>query len=110
MIDSRKKALEHFRQEKRKDRDSMEFPAKKVSVMADSEEGLEKGLEKAKEVLESGVLPEMEESMEHSEEDHDSKEYSDEALAMMSREELIDCIKKMRDEEESEDESEEEVY
>lgn len=41
---------------------------KKVSVMAPSQEGLEEGLEKAKEIVESSEMPEMEESEEKEEE------------------------------------------
>lgn len=53
--------------------------AKKVSVMADSKEGLEKGLEKAKEIVEQKVPSEDEES-EEMEESEDSEEESREEL------------------------------
>lgn len=61
---SREKALSHLRKSLRQaDRgDELPSPMQKVSVMADSKEGLEKGLNKAEEILEDA--PEMDEMME----------------------------------------------
>lgn len=70
---SREKALSQLRKSLRSDDRGCELPEpmQKVSVMADSKEGLEKGLEKAEDVLEkssmlgeheSEELPDMEES------------------------------------------------
>lgn len=100
MKDMRKNALGMLRKNLRTVGE--ELPVKKVSVMADSEEGLKEGLEKAEDLMESGAINEMEDSTESMMEEgmeSEEKDYSDEALSMMSREELIDCIKKMRDEE-----------
>lgn len=57
---SREKALSHLRKSLRsQDRgDELPRPTQKVSVMADSKEGLEEGLNKAEEVLED--LPALE--------------------------------------------------
>jgi hypothetical protein len=98
-MNMRKNALASLRKNLRTVGD--EVPVKKVSVMADSEEGLMEGLEKAEDIMESKLGGEMESESEDMEMEGESeeKDYSDEALAMMSREELIDCIKKMRDEE-----------
>lgn len=66
----------------------------KVTVMSDTEEGLEEGLDKAKELLESGLTEEFEE------EDDDDKwdDLSDEDIDKMSIEELRECLKeKIRD-------------
>lgn len=106
-MDSRKGALAALRKNLRGTDDSFS-PVKEVKVMADSKEGLEEGLSKAKELMESGAVDKMaheaEEIDESMEDESEHKEYSDEDLAMMSREELIECIKKMRDEESEEDE------
>lgn len=100
-MDPRRGALASLRKNLRAS--SEELPVKKVSVMADSKEGLVKGLEKAEDIVESKLGEEMESEDDSMEEmmdgESEEKDYSDEALAMMSREELIDCIKKMRDEE-----------
>lgn len=53
-MDARKKALDYFRKQLRSDSRGTEMPLKKVSVMADSEEGLMKGLEKAEDIVEEG--------------------------------------------------------
>lgn len=53
-MDARKKALDYFRKQLRSDSRGSEMPLKKVSVMADSEEGLMKGLEKAEDIVEEG--------------------------------------------------------
>lgn len=104
-MDSRKKALSHFRKQLRDSR-SGELPVKKVSVMADSPEGLKEGLEKAEEIVESpeealsGMMPEMEEADEMDEdesEEYDKESCSDEKLAMMSRDELVEKIKELRE-------------
>lgn len=114
-MDSRKKALAHFRKELRAGR--AESPIEKVSVMADSPEGLKKGLEKAEEIVEnpkkalSGMMPEMEDQMESESEESESEESeengedsdyiksecSDDKLASMSREELVEKVKMLRD-------------
>ena len=54
-MDARKKALDHFRKQLRSDSRGSEMPLKKVSVMADSEEGLMEGLEKAEDIIEDGA-------------------------------------------------------
>jgi hypothetical protein len=54
-MDARKKALDHFRKQLRSDSRGSEMPMKKVSVMADSEEGLIEGLEKAEDIVEDGA-------------------------------------------------------
>lgn len=54
-MDARKKALDHFRKQLRSDSRGSEMPMKKVSVMADSEEGLMEGLEKAEDIVEDGA-------------------------------------------------------
>jgi len=87
-VDPRKKALDYFRNEKRKGRAESEFPVKKVTVMADSKESLEKGLEKAEDIVEDpssmlGDLPEMEEM------DHDME--SDDDKAMLLSKDLEEC-------------------
>ena len=80
----------------------------KVTVAAPTEEGLKEGLSVAKKLVEKKEesMPEMEdalhEAMEESEdemEDESEKEMdlSDEAIEMMSPEELKECIKKLRD-------------
>lgn len=104
MKDMRKNALGMLRKNLRAVGE--ELPVKKVSVMADSEEGLKQGLEKAEDILEGEMGEEqmnspegMEQQSEMEDMESEEKDYSDEALAMMSREELIDCIKKMRDSE-----------
>lgn len=112
-MDSRKKALSHFRKQLRESTRGSELPVKKVSVMADSPEGLKEGLEKAEEIVEnpkkalSGMIPEMESESEESEseeseengEDSDyiKSECSDDKLASMSREELVEKVKMLRD-------------
>jgi len=80
---SREKALSHLRKSLRHaDRgDELPSPMQKVSVMADSKEGLEKGLNKAEEILEDA--PELVETDEELEE-----ELFDEALAEPELEEL----------------------
>ena len=57
---SREKALSQLRKSLRSnDRgEELPIPMKKVSVMADSKEGLEEGLEKAEDILEELPLPE----------------------------------------------------
>jgi len=73
-VDSRSKALQHFRKEKREGRHSFEFPVKKVSVMADSEKGLEEGLEKAQDIVEDpSVIPGLEDVMEGHDEEHEDE-------------------------------------
>lgn len=105
-MDSRKGALSALRKNLRSASEDLS-PVKKVSVIADSEKGLEEGLDKAKDLMESGVVDEMVDEVDSEnpfEEDmEEEKDYSDEALAMMSREDLIECIKKMRDEDSLED-------
>lgn len=99
-MESRQKALAHFRKSKRTGRDELEMPMKKVSVMADSEEGLEKGLKKAQELVEDPeIIKDMMEGEEEEYEEEMPHEYSDEKLESMSREELMECVKKMRDQE-----------
>lgn len=103
-MDSRKGALSALRKNLRSASEDLS-PVKKVSVMADSEEGLKKGLEKAEDIMESGMVDEMEEEADDDmmEMESEDKDYSDEALAMMSREDLIECVRKMRDEDSLED-------
>lgn len=73
---SREKALSHLRKSLRSEDRGSELPSpmQKVSVMADSKEGLEEGLNKAEEIL--GDAPELVETDEELEE-----ELFDEALA-----------------------------
>lgn len=105
-MDSRKGALAALRKNLRSTDEDFS-PVKEVKVMADSKKGLEEGLSKAKELMQSGAVDEMaHEAEEMMDESHEEKDYSDEALAMMSREELIECIKKMRDSEDSEESEE----
>jgi len=75
----------------------------KITVVAPNREGLEEGLSKAKEIVKEGpesLLKGIEESheMEDEHEDEEEKDLSDEALEMMSPEELKECIRKLRDE------------
>ena len=75
----------------------------KITVVAPNKEGLEEGLSKAKEIVKEGpesLLKGIEESheMEEEHEDEEEKDLSDEALEMMSPEELKECIRKLRDE------------
>ena len=76
----------------------------KITIVAPNKEGLEEGLSKAKEIVKEGPESllkgieeshEMEDEHEHEEEE---KDLSDEALEMMSLEELKECIRKLRDE------------
>ena len=106
-MDSRKGALSALRKNLRSASEDLS-PVKKVSVMADSEKGLEEGLEKAKDLMESGVVDEMVDEVDsenpfEDEMEEVEKDISDEALAMMSREDLIECVRKMRDEDSLED-------
>ena len=92
-MDARSKALNHFRKEKRSGRESFELPVKKVSVMADSEKGLEEGLEKAKEILEDpkemmGMMGAMKGS--DMKKDEDSEDMEEEFMPM-SEEEINEC-------------------
>lgn len=94
-MDARSKALQHFRKEKRSSRDSFELPKmKKVSVMADSEKGLEEGLEKAQEIIENPKA--ISDMMEESEEQEESGEMEESDLSSMSQEELIEMIKELK--------------
>lgn len=108
-MESRKSALEHLRKEKRSGRD-LELPVKKVSIMADSKEGLEKGLDTAEDILKNPkkVLPELpsglmdamsDETMDdgaEDSEDHEMHEMMSKDLDECSPEELKDMVMKMR--------------
>lgn len=102
-MDSRTKALQHFRKEKREGRGSFELPVKKVSVMADSEEGLEKGLEKAKEIVEKGpeaMIPDIGAMPGHDgDEEYESElDYMDEeSLKACSQEDLVKKVMKLQE-------------
>lgn len=116
-MDSRKKALSHFRNQLRKNRPE-ELPVKKVTVASDSAEGLKEGLEKAEDLLENpkkmmgSMMPEMEGEEYESEEsegeesedemEDEGKEMmkascSDEMLQGMSREQLVEKVKELRE-------------
>ena len=98
-MDARSKALQHFRKEKRSSRDSFELPVKKVSVMADSEKGLEEGLEKAKDILGkdpksmmAGMMGSDEDSMESPDEESsemEMKPMSEDEVKACSHDELV---------------------
>ena len=104
-MDARSKALNHFRKEKRKGRDSFELPVKKVSVIADSEKGLEEGLEKAKDILENpkkimGMMDEAHEDEMEDEETPMEEEFipmSEEEVNACSRDELVEKIMKLQE-------------
>lgn len=65
---------------------------KKVTVASDSEEGLEKGLEKAQELVEKGPMALSEESEEESEES--SEEYAEESEEAPAEEDEISQLEK----------------
>lgn len=74
----------------------------KVTVSADSEKGLEEGLEKAKDIISGksdilSSLKDLESDESHDEEDDEEMDLSDEAIDNMSEEELRHCLKKLRD-------------
>jgi len=106
-MESRNKALSHLRKSLRSGRGE-ELPMQKVSVMAPDKKGLEEGLKKAEDLMKSGVIekvmkPEME-SDEHEDmesEDYEageeSEEMEDKAPEDMSREELIELVKKLKE-------------
>ena len=108
-MESRASALAHLRKEKRSGRD-MDLPVKKVTVMADSKEGLAKGLDTAEDIVEDPkkMLPKLpgmmdmlkdDESEETPFEDAAAEDdmFSDEALMAMSQEELVDIIKDLKE-------------
>jgi hypothetical protein len=106
-MESRSKALSHLRKNLRSGRGE-ELPMKKVSVIAPTTKGLEEGLKKAEDLMESGVIekvmkPEMEseehESMESKdyENGEESEEMEEKAPEDMSREELIAMVKEHRE-------------
>lgn len=102
-MESRGNALAQLRKSLRSGRKE-ELPVEKVSVMADSKEGLEKGLEKAKELMKSGIPEKMEsaaESQMGSEDPMESESHShemDSDLDGCSMEELKSMIMEMRKE------------
>jgi hypothetical protein len=96
---SRDKALSQLRKSLRSDDRGCELPEpmQKVSVMADSKEGLEKGLEKAEEVLEKSPmlaegdpeeLPMLEEGSELEAEESKEDSSLDSILASLKPEQL----------------------
>jgi hypothetical protein len=114
-MESRNKALSHLRKQLRSGRGE-EMPMQKVSVMAPDKKGLEEGLNKAKEIMKSGIPDGMMDSMKSEKEDNmeseghemsESEDYKsgeyeaesemsseDKAPEDMSREELIAIVKK----------------
>lgn len=119
-MESRNKALSHLRKSLRSGRGE-ELPMQKVSVMAPDKKGLEEGLTKAKELMESGIPSKIMDSMKSKNEDdmetpeHESSESKDfemgedeadsemssedKAPEDMSREELIELVKKLKEQE-----------
>lgn len=87
----RKKALDHFRKELRNGSRSEELPVKQISVMADSKEGLEEGLETAEELLDEGLPAEMMSDESEDSEMDESEELPD--LDNMSIEEMKEFIR-----------------
>lgn len=104
---SREKALAHFRKflrsQDRGEELPMSLPTKKVSVIADSKEGLEKGLEKAEDILE-GELPDLESASEFEEDSFESPEEDltedfddlEETLTKLSPEQLQALMEKIK--------------
>lgn len=85
-------------------KDHMSSGLKKVTVASDSPEGLEKGLEKAKEIVEKKEVPDMEDEAEDmSEEDSGEKiPFSDDSEEEsqdeeMSAEEIDEMIKQLQE-------------
>jgi hypothetical protein len=103
-MESRSKALSHLRKNLRSGRGE-ELPMKKVSVIAPTTKGLEEGLKKAEDLMESGVIEKvMKPGMESEEhENMESKDYEageeseEKAPEDMSREELIAMVKEHRE-------------
>ena len=118
-MESRSKALAHLRKGLREKKVG-EMPLEKVTVAASSPEALKKGLEKAEEIVEDpkkmlGAMgsemgedegyeseeeseeDEMEDEMEDADKEMMKQSCSDDMIASMSREELMDKVKKLRE-------------
>jgi hypothetical protein len=82
-MEPRNKALSQLRKSLRSGRGE-EMPMQKVSVMAPDKKGLEEGLEKAEDIIKSGIPAKMMDGMESeesSESESESEEYSEDDSA-----------------------------